>query len=36
MDQEKFRILEALDLAARSEATRPKIEVIVARVEQKL
>ena len=36
MDQEESRILEALDLAVRSEAIRPKIEAIVARVEQKL
>jgi hypothetical protein len=36
MDQEESRILEALDLAVRAEAIRPKIEAIVARVEQKL
>lgn len=36
MDQEETRILEALDLAVRAEAIRPKIEAIVARVEQKL
>lgn len=36
MDQQEFRILEALDLAVRSEAVRCKIEAIVARVEQKL
>ena len=36
MDQEESRILEALELAVRSEAIRPKIEAIVARVEQKL
>jgi hypothetical protein len=36
MDQEESSILEALDLAVRSEAIRPKIEAIVARVEQKL
>jgi hypothetical protein len=36
MDQEEFKILEALDLAVRSEAIRPKIQAIVARVEQKL
>jgi hypothetical protein len=36
MDQEEFRILEALDLAVKSEAIRPKIQAIVARVEQKL
>jgi hypothetical protein len=36
MDQEEFRILEALDLAVRSEAIRRKIQAIVARVEQKL
>ena len=36
MDQEESRILEALDLAVRSEAIRPKIDAIVARVEQKL
>ena len=36
MDQEECRILEALDLAVRSEAIRPKIEAIVSRVEQKL
>jgi hypothetical protein len=36
MDQEESQILEALDLAASSEAIRPKIDVIVARVEQQL
>jgi hypothetical protein len=36
MDQEESRILEALDLAVRSDAIRPKIDAIVARVEQKL
>jgi hypothetical protein len=36
MDQEEFRILEALDLAVSQEALRPKIDAIVARVEQKL
>jgi hypothetical protein len=36
MDQEESGILEALDLAVRSEGIRPKIEEIVARVEQKL
>jgi len=36
MDQEESRILEALDVAVRAEAIRPKIEAIVARVEQKL
>jgi len=36
MDQEESRILEALDLAVRSEAIRAKIDAIVARVEQKL
>jgi hypothetical protein len=36
MDQKEFRILEALDLAVRSEAIRPKIQAIVERVEQKL
>src|SRR5262245_65940530 len=36
MDQEESSILEALDLAVRAEAIRPKIEAIVARVEQKL
>ena len=36
MDQEEFKILEALDLAVRSEAIRPKIQAIVGRVEQKL
>jgi len=36
MDQEESRILEALELAVRSEAIKPKIEAIVARVEQKL
>jgi hypothetical protein len=36
MDQEESRILEALDLAVRAEAVRPKIEAIVARVEQQL
>jgi hypothetical protein len=36
MNQEESRILEALDLAVRSEAIRPTIEAIVARVEQKL
>ncbi len=36
MDQEESRILEALDLAVRPEAIRPKIDAIVARVEQKL
>jgi hypothetical protein len=36
MDHEESRILEALDLAVRSEGIRPKIEEIVARVEQKL
>ena len=36
MEQEESRILEALDLAVRSGAIRPKIDAIVARVEQKL
>src|SRR5437899_802202 len=36
MDQEESKTLEALDLAVRSEAIRPKIEAIVVRVEQKL
>lgn len=36
MDQEESRILQALDLAVTSEAIRPKIDAIVARVEQKL
>ncbi len=36
MDQEESRILEVLDLAVGAEAIRPKIEAIVARVEQKL
>ena len=36
MDQEESRILEALDRAVRSEAIKPKIDVIVAHVEQKL
>src|SRR5262245_45347712 len=36
MDQEEFRILEALDLAVRQQAIRPKLDAIVARVEQKL
>jgi hypothetical protein len=36
VDQEESRILEALDLAVRCEAIRPKIEAIIARVEQKL
>lgn len=36
MDQDESRILEGLDLALRFEAIRPKIDVIVARVEQKL
>ena len=36
MDQEESRILEALDLAVRSDAIRPKIDAIVARVKQKL
>ncbi len=36
MDHEESRILEALDLAVRSRTIRPKIEAIVARVEQKL
>lgn len=36
MDREESRILEALDLAVRSEAIRRKIEAIAARVAQKL
>lgn len=36
MDPEESGILETLDLAVRSEAIRPKIQAIVARVEQKL
>jgi hypothetical protein len=36
MDHEESRILEALDIAVRSESIRPKIDAIVARVEQKL
>ena len=36
MDLEECRILEVLDLAVRSETIRPKIEAIVARVEQQL
>src|SRR5262249_27793524 len=36
MDQEEASMLEALDRAVRSEAVRPKIDAIVARVEQKL
>jgi len=36
MDQEESRILEALDLAVKSDAIRAKINAIVARVEQKL
>ena len=36
MDKKESRILEALDLAVRSEAIRPKIEAIVAGLEQKL
>ena len=36
MDQQESRILEALELAVRSDALRPIIDAIVARVEQKL
>jgi hypothetical protein len=36
MDDDESRILESLDLAVNSRAIRPKIEAIVARVEQKL
>lgn len=36
MKPEELRVLEALDLALRSKAIRPKIDPIVARVEQKL
>lgn len=36
MDQDESRILELLDLAVNSKAIRPRIEAIVARVEQKL
>ena len=36
MDQEESGILEALDLAVRSEAITSKIDAIVARVEEKL
>ena len=36
MDQEELSMLEALDLAVRAEAVRPKIDAMVARVEQKL
>jgi hypothetical protein len=36
MDQEDAGILETLDLAVRSEAIRPKIDAIVARIGQKL
>lgn len=36
MDHDELRILEALDVAVRSESVRPKIDAIVARVEQKL
>jgi hypothetical protein len=36
MDQEESSILEALDLAVRSESIKPKIEAIIARVAQKL
>jgi hypothetical protein len=36
MDQEESKILEALDLAVRSESIRPQIEAIIARVGQKL
>jgi hypothetical protein len=36
MDREELRILEALDLAVSSKAIRPKIEAIIARVEQVL
>jgi len=36
MDQEESRILEALDIAVTAKAITPRIDELVARVEQKL